>query len=140
QQTFSLGQGKGQSLWTSNTSLSQARSSEILVHSKPPTETPVAPAVTAPTPSLLPRSVLFKRQPDSISEIVEMDEDEEEDPIEDPEEAPQDAEVEAEEDPEEDLAEESAAEEVPLEEDDFADYWALVDSDSEDATRDDPHF
>ncbi|MED6137468.1 hypothetical protein PIB30_065298 [Stylosanthes scabra] len=81
---------------------------------------------------------------DTIHEIVEMEEDEEEDPEEDSEEAPQDAEVEAKveakEDPEEDPEEESAAEEVLREEDDFTDYWELVDSDLEDAAGDDSHF
>ncbi|MED6188492.1 hypothetical protein PIB30_086480 [Stylosanthes scabra] len=160
---------------------------------KPQPETPVTPAVTAPTPSLPPKkrpiqkaagegtskatAQSFHKQSqgiaaightfiqaskeqeviaissdsepepaikDTIREIVEMDEDEEEDPEEDPEEAPQDAEVEAEveeeEDPEGDPEEKSAAEEVLREEDDFADYWALVDSESEDTAGDDPYF
>ncbi|MED6116057.1 hypothetical protein PIB30_096541 [Stylosanthes scabra] len=59
-------------------------------------------------------------------------------------EAPQDTEVEEEEeeeeDPEEDPKEESAAKEVLREEDDFADYWELMDSESEDAAGDDLHF
>ncbi|MED6172962.1 hypothetical protein PIB30_054863 [Stylosanthes scabra] len=48
-------QGKDQILWTSDTSLFQARSSEILVSSKPQPKTPVTPAIIAPTPSLPPK-------------------------------------------------------------------------------------
>ncbi|MED6174279.1 hypothetical protein PIB30_067600 [Stylosanthes scabra] len=136
----------------------------------PQPETPVTPAVIAPTPSLPPKkrhiqkaagegtskaaAQSFRRQShnskpepaikDTIRKIVDMDEDEEEDLEEDLEEAPQDAEVEEheeeEEDPEEDLEEESAAKLVLHGEDDFANYWALVESDSEDAARDDPRF
>ncbi|MED6173582.1 hypothetical protein PIB30_060899 [Stylosanthes scabra] len=79
---------------------------------------------------------------DTVHEIVEMDEEVEEDPEEDPEEAPQNAgiEEEEEEDPEEDPEEESAAEEVLCGEDNYVDYWALVDFESENAVGDDPRF
>ncbi|MED6195770.1 hypothetical protein PIB30_041081, partial [Stylosanthes scabra] len=138
----------------------------------PQPETPVTPAVIAPTPSLPPKkrpiqkaagegtskaaARSFRRRSQRIAaigrtfiqapkeqeviainsysepepEIVEKDEDVEEDS----EEAPQDAgieEEEEEEDPDEDPEEENAAEEGVREEDDFADYWPLVDSDSE---------
>ncbi|MED6177734.1 hypothetical protein PIB30_100809 [Stylosanthes scabra] len=84
------------------------------------------------------------RLEDTIQEVVEMDEDQEEDSEEDPEEAPQNAEVEEEEeDPKEDTEEEEEeAEEVLYGEDDYADYWVLVDSesDSENDIGDDPHL
>ncbi|MED6140538.1 hypothetical protein PIB30_094198 [Stylosanthes scabra] len=73
---------------------------------------------------------------DAIHEVVEMDEDHEEDPEEDPEEAPKDPEVE--EDPEEDLKEsEEGVEEHFGGEDDYANYWQLEDSESENVLRDD---
>ncbi|MED6207080.1 hypothetical protein PIB30_032532 [Stylosanthes scabra] len=71
---------------------------------------------------------------DTIHKIVEMAEDE----------APQNAgvkeEEEYEEEPEEDPVEESVVELVLRKEDDYADYWALVDSESKNAARDDPCF
>ncbi|MED6138833.1 hypothetical protein PIB30_078191 [Stylosanthes scabra] len=105
----------------------------------PRPETPVIPAVIAPTPSLPPkkrpiRKVAAPKEQEVIAissdsepepEIVEKDEDVEEDPEEDPDEAPQDAgmeEEEEEENPKEDPKEENAAEEGVREEDDFADY------------------
>ncbi|MED6223309.1 hypothetical protein PIB30_072713 [Stylosanthes scabra] len=73
-----------------------------------------------------------------VKEIEEVGEDPENDPVE----APQGAgiEEEDEEDPEEDSIQENVAEKGVREEDDFADYWALVRSDSENSVGNDYRF
>ncbi|MED6114954.1 hypothetical protein PIB30_085470 [Stylosanthes scabra] len=76
-------------------------------------------------------------------EIAGENEDVGEDPEEGPGEAHQDTEMEEEEeeeDPKEDPEEENVAEEGVHEEDDFADHWALVRSDSEDSIGNDYRF
>ncbi|MED6208597.1 hypothetical protein PIB30_046858 [Stylosanthes scabra] len=109
----------------------------------PQPETPVTPAIIAPTPSLPPkkRSIqkaagegtskagkmrmwnkILKRVRRRHIRVPEMEEKEEE------------------EDPEEDPEEENAVEEGVREEDDFMDYWALVRSDSEDSVGNDYCF
>ncbi|MED6139382.1 hypothetical protein PIB30_083291 [Stylosanthes scabra] len=77
-------------------------------------------------------------EPEKVEEAEDMEEDPEEDPVE----TPQGAEIEEEdeEDPEEDPMEENAAEEGVCIEDDFADYWALVRSDSENSLGNDYGF
>ncbi|MED6150225.1 hypothetical protein PIB30_070336, partial [Stylosanthes scabra] len=80
----------------------------------------------------------FEPEPEIVKEFEKV----EEDPKEDPVEAPQGAEIEEEdkEDPKEDPMEENAAEEGVREEDDFAYYWALVRSDSENSVGNDYRF
>ncbi|MED6209981.1 hypothetical protein PIB30_059802 [Stylosanthes scabra] len=219
QRTFPLSQGKGQSLWTFDTSLGRLAALRSQSTAKPQPGVPVTPAVPAPatakqtarmsvksysiklanrdgpsniapTLSLPPKkppiqkaagegtskaaaqsirrrsqriATLGRPSPsapkervvivvssdskpepaleDTIHEILEMDEEVEEDPKEDPEEAPQDAGIEEEEeDPEEDPEEESAAEKVLHGEDDYDDYWDLVESNSESSIGNDPRF
>ncbi|MED6113642.1 hypothetical protein PIB30_072777 [Stylosanthes scabra] len=82
--------------------------------------------------------IMISNDPESEPEKVEEAEDIEEDPEEDPVEAPQGAEIE--EDHEEDPMEENAAEEGVLIEDNFADYSALVRSDSENNVGNDYRF
>ncbi|MED6162214.1 hypothetical protein PIB30_068292 [Stylosanthes scabra] len=139
-----LGQGKDQSFWTSDTSLSKARIAlRSQLAANPQHETLVTHAVSAPTPSLPPKKrpipkaasrtfiqaakeqevIAISSDSELEPEIAGKDEDVEEDPEEGPEEAPQDAGMkEEEEDPEEDPEEENAAEEGVRKEDDFADY------------------
>ncbi|MED6128462.1 hypothetical protein PIB30_098174 [Stylosanthes scabra] len=77
-------------------------------------------------------------KPEMVKEVEEVEEDPEEDPVE----APQGIgiEEEDEEDPEEDPIEENVAEDGVRKEDDFADYWALVRSDSENSVGNDYRF
>ncbi|MED6209095.1 hypothetical protein PIB30_051358 [Stylosanthes scabra] len=133
--SFSLGQGKGQGLWTSPSLV--ALRSQLAANPQP--ETPVTPTITPKEQEVIALSSDSKLE----HKITGKEEDVEEDSEEGPDEAHQDTGMEKEhekEDLEEDPEEENAAKEGVREVDDFADYWSLVRSDSEDSVGNDYRF
>ncbi|MED6211883.1 hypothetical protein PIB30_077856 [Stylosanthes scabra] len=146
QRTFSLGQAKAYEPSTRASSRLAALRSQSAANPHP--ETPVTPTISAPTSSLPPKkcpipnkagegtsknqeAITISSDPEPEPEREEEAEDIEEDPKEDPVEAPQAAGIEE---------EENAVEEGVRVEDDFADCWAIVRSNSENSLGNDHHF